>query len=451
MVESPRDGAAPARPASLHLTHLSWLVRLRWGAVIGQIATIAFVEMVMGIRLPLPPLGVLVGVEIATNVALAVRARSPADTSDRLLAATMALDIVILTGLLFFTGGPFNPFSFLYLVHIALAAVVLRTGWTWALVGLSLLSSGGLFYGHVWLRLDPKSHAEHMQMHMQGMWIACAVAAGFIVYFVTRVRRALAEREAALSHERALVARSERLAALATLSAGAAHELATPLGTIAVAARELERAVAAESQSAARDDVRLIREQVERCRTILAQMAADAGNPAGEPAAPVPLGVLVEEAIKDLPGAPPVRVEPRGLDAAVLVPRRAITQVVRAVVKNAQEASRNSGAAAPVEIAAETDAASSRRSLRITDRGPGMTAAALARAGEPFFTTKEPGRGMGLGLFLARTVLDRIGGRLEITSRPGAGTSVLLQLPDGPDPAAPAAWGGGGGAVPVPT
>jgi two-component system, sensor histidine kinase RegB len=427
---SPSPAAAPGARQ-----HLPWLVKLRWGAVIGQIVTIAFVQAVMQIQLPLLPLAVLIAVEIATNAGLEALRRRDGGTSDRLLAATLALDVMILTGLLFFTGGPFNPFSFLYLVHIALAALVLRSVWTWALVGMSLVCSGGLFYGHVFLNLDtstPESHLLHMRMHLQGMWIAFAVAASFIVYFLIRVRRTLAERDAALAIERGLAARSERLAALATLSAGAAHELATPLGTIAVAAKELDRLWEARAGAGAddlRQDVRLIRDQVDRCRGILAQMATDAGNPAGEASNAVVASVLVGEALRGLPAAPEVRVQAGADDPVVVVPRRAVTQAVRAVVKNAQEASRAGAVTIAVTVAAAGQGAARGALVRIADTGAGMSPEVLARAGEPFFTTKEPGRGMGLGLFLARTVLDRVGGGIAITSRPGAGTTVDISLP----------------------
>ena len=251
----------------------------------------------------------------------------------------------ILTGLLFFTGGPFNPFSFLYLVHIALAAVVLRAAWTWALVALSLVCSGALFYAHVWLKLDysdPGKHAQHMRMHLEGMWIAFAVAAAFIVYFVTRVRRALAGGRP--TGDSAPWRRNERLAALATLAAGAAHELATPLGTIAVVARELERTAERQGPATAGlEDLRLIRAQVERCRTILDQMAADAGASRRR-------GIRARSACGELVALarsascrPSRRSRPISTTAAtatlLAVPPRALAQALRGSIKNAQDAS----------------------------------------------------------------------------------------------------------------
>jgi two-component system, sensor histidine kinase RegB len=412
--------------------NLSWLVRLRWGAVVGQLLTIAVVDRVMGIPLPITPLLGVVGLEAASNAAAALWLRERRPVRRWMLPAAMATDVVILTGLLFFTGGPFNPFSFLYLVHIALGAVVLRPLQTWTLVSLSLVCSGALFYGHVWLSLDysnPANHAQHMRMHLEGMWIAFAVASGFIVYFVTRVRRALARREADLAAERTLAARNERLASLATLAAGAAHELATPLGTIAVVAREIER-TAERQPGPALDDIRLIRAQVDRCREILSQLAADAGASQGEAFTRSTLAELLAVALDGLPAHPPVATElAPGGEREVLAPRRALSQALRAVMKNAQDAS-SAGAGGEVRVTVRDER--SHLVVRVIDGGGGMTADVLARAGEPFFTTKPPGRGMGLGLFLARSLVESLGGAFEIHSSPGAGTTVSLTVPAAP-------------------
>ena len=423
---------------------LSWLSTLRWGALAGQLATILVVDRVMGIDLPLVPLGVVLAIGVVSNVALNAWRRRD-DVSDAMLAAVMLLDVGLLTAALYFTGGPFNPFSFLYLVNVALAAMILPPGWTWTLAGCSLALFGGLFFAHVPLPLGDAGGMDHSAMghagmdhgmgadhpislHVQGMWVAFGVAAAFIVYFIQRVRGALAERDAELGEARSAAARHEKLASLATLAAGAAHELATPLSTIAVVAKELERALGADdAESSAVADVRLVRAQVERCREILSQMAADAGASAGEAFAAVSLDAVIEDALLELAGRARVRhATPTGAAAIVRVPRRALTQALRGVVKNALEASAPDGEVS-VAIAVENG----RARLRVADRGRGMTPDVLARAGEPFFTTKNGdglGRGMGLGLFLARIVLERLGGDLALDSTAGRGTTVTITL-----------------------
>jgi two-component system sensor histidine kinase RegB len=266
-----------------------------------------------------------------------------------------------------------------------------------------------------------------VQMHLQGMWVAFGVAAAFIVYFVSRVTGDLAQRERELARARTLAARSEKLASLATLAAGAAHELATPLSTIAVVATELERDLErGKSGSETSADARAIREEVERCREILFRMAADAGQSASDGFSPIGVEQLLASALEDLKQPPRVHVEidPGAIRSRLFLPRRAIAQALRGVLKNAQQASPEG---AGVRMRASVDATT--LSIEVRDSGSGMSPEVLARAGEPFYTTKDPGQGMGLGLFVARSVFERLGGRLELHSAADQGTTATLSLP----------------------
>src|ERR1700690_825399 len=259
-----------SEPTSPTRINFGWLIRLRFATVVGQALTIGAVRWGMDLDIPVAPLYGLVGLALASNLACIGYART-AIPQDWWLLAAMVFDVLTFSGLLYLTGGPENPFSFLYLVPIAIAAITLRPAWTWMLVLLSLASSAVLFVSHRPLPMAG-GHAGHMALHLRGMWVAFGVASAFIVYFLLRVRRALAARDQELDASRSLAARQERLASLATLAAGAAHELATPLSTIAVIAKDLEREVIAAGAPAAADDVRLMRDEVERCRTILARM-----------------------------------------------------------------------------------------------------------------------------------------------------------------------------------
>jgi two-component system sensor histidine kinase RegB len=438
---------------AVHRINLSWLVRLRWAAIFGQSVVIAEVHWQLAMALPLASLGAILGVELLANLAFELWLRRNARVSERVVAAALAFDVTCFTGLLYFTGGPLNPFSFLYLVHIALAALVLRPRWTWTLVLLCVAANAALFVRYVPLPMDHSmmmhGHAMHdmsgmdmhgmdmsgmdmsgmhhggepLNMHLRGMWVAFAVAAAFIVYFINRVTRALSHRESELARARDIAARSEKLASMATLAAGAAHELATPLSTIAVVARELERVT---ETTAVTTDAKLIREQVERCRDILAQMAGGAGVSPGEMAEKTGVEHLVALALDGLPGKERVVLD---LDASVtgkalLVPPRALSQAIRNVLKNGLDASA-AGATVLLRIEGRRHAFV----FTVVDTGSGMSEEVLAQATEPFFTTKAPGRGMGLGLFLARSVVGLLGGTLGIESKLGSGTRVALTLP----------------------
>lgn len=400
---------------------LAWLVRLRWGAVVGQIATLAVAAFVMKLDLPLAKLGALVAVTAASNAGLALRAK---DASSRTTAAVFAFDTLVLTGLLYLSGGPSNPFSVLYLVHVTLAALVLGFRWAAGIVALSALSYGALFFWHV--PVDALGHAHHgaspFSVHLQGMWVAFTVAAALIAYFVARLAAALRQREADLSRAQRIAARGERLASLSTLAAGAAHELGTPLATIAVASRELERT----AQGEALEDARLIRAEVERCREIVQRMAARAGDAMGE----VPERTAAPEVLRRLTA------RARGLErvdveiartAPFVCPVDGLVEVLANLVQNALHASEE-------RVTLRADVAPRSVQFVVEDRGAGVPAELLPRVGEPFFTTKAPGEGMGLGLFLANAFADRCGGRLAFASEVGRGTRVTLELPRLEDP-----------------
>jgi two-component system sensor histidine kinase RegB len=410
--------------------NLSWLVKLRWAAMIGQLVTIGVVYGAMGIALRVAPLLALMSLSFATNVVALAWARRQGAVARWAVPGLMIFDTLLLTALLHLTGGPFNPFSFLYLVQIALAAVVLPARLTWTLVLLSLACSGSLFLDYEELPLGKMSHGEHMRIHLVGMWVAFGVAAGFIVHFLLRITRALARRDEELHHARGLVARQEKLASLATLAAGTAHELATPLSTIALVARELDRELSDPTAiEAARGDARLIREQVQRCRTILDNMSAQGGEFAGEGRARLVLSTIVGEALADLGGTPPIRVDLGAVadGCTVDAPPRALALTLQNLLKNAQDASTNGQ-----EVLLSATIAGSRVRIEVRDRGVGMSREVLERVGEPFFTTKPPGRGMGLGLFVSRAMLERLGGELKVTSAPAEGTCVTVDLPFDP-------------------
>ncbi len=409
--------------------NLEWLVRLRWFAVAGQLLTVLLVSWGLRFKLPLGSLFVLLALEAASNIACIVWARRKRVVRNWALGLVIGFDVLILTALLYLTGGPSNPFSFLYLMHIALAAVVLPAGYIWGLVALSLGCFALLFFLPEWLPEQMQthlSHADQMRMHMQGMWIAFALAAVFITYFVTRVRQSLGERESELARARVLASQSEKLASLATLATGAAHELSTPLSTIAVVAKELERAMISAQLGAAAEDAQLIRREVERCREILQRMAADAGAASDSDNEPLRVRELLDRVMDGLGSNLPVQleVETAIADSVLRAPAQATAQALRAVLKNALQASEH---ASPVRVSARTQ--QGRCLLEVQDFGSGMSPEILSRAGEPFFTTKGPGDGMGLGLFLARAVVERAGGSVTLDSKPGAGTTAALVLP----------------------
>lgn len=407
-----------------------WLVRFRWAVALGAACALAVAWIVLELRFPLPIVSGTLSVQIASNIWLAGRMRETGGTREGTLGAIVLLDVALLTVLMLTTGGSSNPFTIGYLVYITLSAVILRAGWTLAVTGACMAGYGSLFVTALRAPFDP--HATHAAMqpgmgHQVGMWVAFLVAAALTATFVTRIRVALEARERALQDARRLSARQERLASLTTLAAGAAHELATPLGTIATAAVELELALTSGGYpDAIADDARLVRRQVERCREILDQMSGRADRSAAQGAQRLDAAAIVDHALAGLSPVERARVDVTtspGLPVVVL-PLEASARVLRSLIKNALLASTQGQR---VLLSASRDR--SMLSLTVQDQGVGMTAETLARAGEPFYTTRPAGAGFGLGLFLVRTFAAQWDGGFELTSVAGRGTTAVIQLP----------------------
>ena len=410
---------------------LSWLVQLHWWAILGQVMIVGLAELWTEFDLPIPHIMALLTAEVIGNLVLRSWART-AHVTEPMMATVMVLDAAVLTVLLDLTGGAANPYSTLYLVNVALAAVLLPGRWSWVLMAVSLLGFASLFIHewftgaahHVRFGMSPE---QVLVAHVRASWVALALAAIFIVYFVRRVALALADRERELQLARGQAQRREKLASLATLAAGAAHELSTPLSTIIVVAKELQRNLGTTVSDEVARDLMLIREQVSRCREILDRMAGHAGEQVGEPLRAQPVERWVSAALDGLAGAARVvqEVAP-GVDGVALVgPPRALADALRGLLKNALQAS---GPVAAVTLRLESTVAGRVRAT-VIDRGGGMSPEVLARVGEPFFTTKVPGEGMGLGLFLTRALAEQLGGELHITSSPERGTEARLELP----------------------
>jgi two-component system sensor histidine kinase RegB len=320
----------------------------------------------------------------------------------------------------YFTGGTDNPFVGLYINHAAMAVAVLGAGWSWAIVAVSALAFASLF---LWRRpLYP--HPPETVVDL-GKWCALALVMVLIVYFVGRVVGALRRREQELTEARERAGRHEHLAALTTLAAGAAHELGTPLSTIALAAKEMEHSVDPGSPLA--EDARLIRQEVDRCRAILDRMRVDVIEDASQRPSFETLAELIEELQNDLHAEEKARLQVKTEEPGdeVVSRSRVLRMAIGVLLRNAFDASSPD---APVQLLFER--ANGSMIFQVLDDGQGMSEDVLRRAGEPFFTTKPPGGGMGLGLFLVRLVAETYGGRFELKSTPGRGTRSVLEVPD---------------------
>lgn len=390
-----------------------WLVQVRWGAALGQLATAGFAAFALEYPLPLAAVAALIGATAFTNLVL------PRLDHPLALPAAVVVDLLVLTALLALTGGASNPFSVLYLLHVALAAVLLGPTWTWV---VTLLASAG--FGSLFFFTDP--HAMHrgeglVAAHLWGMWLALAATGAGIAWFVARLAGALREHEREVVRLRRVAEGQERVVALATLAASAAHELGSPLAAIAVGAREIEGL----AEGPIVEEARAVREQVERCRQIVSRLTQRAGAPVAEGSVPMGIGEVRRVTETRLTEDERMRVTFPSMAPVSLVlhaPPDALAEALAALIRNGL-------ASGPGSVAVEVARRDREVIVTVADHGSGMVPDVLARAGEPFFTTRPAGEGMGLGLFLVRRFAESLGGTVEIVSAAGSGTRVALRLP----------------------
>lgn len=409
----------PTPPAAVNLRRL---VLLRTIALGGQ--ALAVWVAVVPLRMPVPqqPLVAILAGLALVNVLTGLRLGRDWPVRDGELFAHFLLDVLAFTGLLYFTGGSTNPFVPLYLLPIALAAVVLPRAYVWALATATVAGYTALLFFYVPL---PGTHAPHddaFRLHVVGMWAGFLLSAGLISWFSVKMADTRRERDRLAAEMREQALRHERVLALGTLATGAAHELGTPLSTLAVLVKDLapDRPVSAATLT-------ILREQVVRCREILASLTAEAGAARAEAGASRPLDDYLREVVAKWCAMRPevsVITQLRGTEPVPrIVSEQTLSQAITSILNNAADVS-------PQSVEVNGEWSDDQLVLEIADRGPGLAPEVRARVGASVVTTK--GEGLGLGLFLAHTTLHRLGGRVALAPRAGGGTLCRLTLPLAP-------------------
>jgi two-component system sensor histidine kinase RegB len=415
--------ADPARDQAIHPgrnVRLETLVRLRWLAVIGQTTAVLVVYTGLDFELPIWACLAVIALAAWLNVALRVRFRPTQRLEPDRAAWLLAFDIAELAILLFLTGGLQNPFSFLLLGPVLLSATALPPRMTLMLGAFAAACATVLIFYHYPLPWDPEEPLELPAIYTMGVWLSLLLALGFIgvhAWQLTEEARQLAD---ALAATELVLAREQHLSQLDGLAAAAAHELGTPLSTITVIATELERAIEPDSPYA--EDVSLLREQAQRCRTILAKLTELESG--GEPFDRMPLSALIEEVVaphRHFGVAINVALAPR--DAAEPIGGRnpAILYGLGNLLENAVDF-------ALERVDVKADWGADDVAVTITDDGPGFAPEILDRLGEPYVTSQRRRRmnvsvdgaagGLGLGFFIAKTLLERSGATLTFENRP---------------------------------
>ena len=413
--------ASPGGPPVAKV-NLRRLLQLRLLLLAVEGAGLAAAGLYFDLSLTHGPIAVLLGLTAVASVLTWLRLRRSWPVTDLELLGQLLVDVALLTGLFLLTGGALNPFLSIYLLPLCVAAVVLPLAYTALATVVTVACYSWLT--HISLPLAGEHAHGGFGLHLLGMWGTFVVSAVLIAGFVTAMARSLRERDRQLATAREETLRNERIVALGTLAAGAAHEMATPLSTMAVVARELELEHADDAEL--RESVAILCDQIRHCEEVLGDLLGSAGAPrlAGGRSQPVDR-FLTELLDKWRLLRPEVRFRynlggPR--PAPEVVVDQTLGQAMLNLLNNAADAS-------PDEVEIRGDWSAEALSVEIRDRGPGLTEEVQRQAGQAFFTTKGDAARFGLGVFLANATVGRFGGSVTLRNREGGGACTRVAVP----------------------
>ena len=409
---------------------LDTILRLRWLAALGQLAAIFIVAQGLEFDVAVIPCVSIVGLSALLNLALQT-AFNPMQRLEPVYAgALLALNIVELAALLFFTGGLQNPFSFLFLAPVLISATALPTRLTIAIGALAITCASALVFFHLPLPWDSDDPLVLPPIYLFGVWLSILLAIGVTSLYAFQVTEEARKLSDALAATELVLTREQHLTQIDGLAAAAAHELGTPLSTIFLISRELEKTVQGNDHLAA--DLKTLREQAQRCRDILAKITQLSSS--GAPFDRMPVSTLIEEAVaphRDFGVAIKVRLAVAATREPECARNPAILYGVGNILENAVDFAR-----ATVEVNAWWNADSVE--IVISDDGPGIAPDMLKRIGEPYLSRRRSTdeaqnehTGLGLGVFIARTLLERTGAKVSFSNRtfPDHGAVVQIAWP----------------------
>lgn len=402
------------------------LVQLRWIAVGGQLVTILAVHFGLGVTLPLAALLGVVAMLALANIAIA-RLQHSRPVGDLAILSALVLDVGLLTVQLYLSGGAGNPFISLFLLQVVLGAILLRARFVWVLLGLTGLCYAVLSARHVPLIYPPSLTPHLAELQAWGAWISFLLTGALLALFMTRIMRNLRTRDARLAALKAQAIEEDGIIRMGLFASGAAHELSTPLSSLAVILNDWARTPRIARDPDLARDLEEMQGEVGRCKTIVTDILRTVGEPRGEamgrtPAEPYLLEVA--GAWREAHPLTPVSERHIGLSGASLIAEPALRQAIWNMLDNAADAS-----TAAIALVSRREGGA--LVIAVDDDGPGFPADQLAAVGRPHHSTK--GEGHGMGLFLTASVARRLGGRLEAVNRPDGGASVRLILPLAPD------------------
>jgi two-component system, sensor histidine kinase RegB len=417
------DVATEFRQPSRYV-RLDAILRLRWLAVLGQLAAVFIVSQGLNFEFAVVPCLVIIGLSALINLVVQTIFNPMQRLEPVYAAALLALNIVELAGLLFLTGGLQNPFSFLFLAPVLISATALPVRLTMALGFVAVACASNLVFYHYPLPWDPDDPLVLPPIYLFGVWLSITLAIGVTSLYAFQVTEEARKLSDALAATELVLAREQHLTQLDGLAAAAAHELGTPLSTIFLISRELEKTMPDGPLSA---DLKTLREQAARCRDILAKIAQLSST--GAPFDHMKLSLLIEEVVaphRDFGVDIKVRIAIAPTHEPVGARNPAILYGIGNILENAVDFARD-----VVEVNAWWN--SETVEIVISDDGPGIAPDMLNRIGEPYVSRRPSAdegdrRGLGLGIFIARTLLERTGAKVLFSNRTFPDHGAVVQI-----------------------
>lgn len=418
----------PTPPAYTVLTretnrqNLLLLYYLRWIAIIGQITAISIVHGGFNIHLPLLPMGTILLFLTGLNAVTYYAYSTGKPIDDSRLLFSLIVDVLALTAQFYYSGGGSNPFIGLFLLQVIIAATILEPCYTWAVVGITLCCYLVISFFYIEI---PHLHHYHLgeffNLHIHGMFISYGLSAVLVAYFITRMSKNLKARDQSLAKIREQQINEEQSLLLGMLAAGAAHELGTPLSTIAfLAGNYLEEAV----NSGQKRRAEILYSEIMRCKEIISQITHKAGASRAASGQPKMLDVFINDIaarfLQHRPDSAFTLTHQSELPAPVIYADYGFEQTVINLLNNAADAS-------PLCVNMQTKWTTTTVTITITDQGKGISPSILASLGQLGTTTKQ--EGMGMGLYLTASVIRRMRGTFTISNRPNGGAIACIIIP----------------------
>ena len=421
---APTPRAARAPDAAAGIKNLQQLIELRWIAMVGQVFTIEMAHYSLNLTLPVHEMLMVVGCLALFNVVSLLRLRTGVVVRNVELFLALLIDVAVLTVQLYLSGGTTNPFVFLYLLQITLGAVLLRGAYIWSIVAITLACFAVLARHHLPLELPQDLHQGLSSLYVIGLLVCFMLNATLVVVFITRINLNLRERDARLAAARRRRVEEEHIVRMGLLASGAAHELGTPLSTLAVILGDWQHDKRLAADPALQEEIHEMQTQVQRCKAIVSGILLSAGEARGEESVQTTVRTFVDALAEEWRGtrSMPSFVYDNDFGADTpMVSDTTLKQMVFNVLDNARDAS-------PEWVRLGVTRHADVLRITVQDAGPGFVPEMLAKLGTPYQSTKNrPGR--GLGLYLVLNVARTLGGSVSARNRSEGGAEVTIDLP----------------------